>query len=379
MAERNIQSRCLDFMRFPLAVFVVTVHVFNNNKVIAGGHTFNPANISVFGDVMLFIESFIRGVSVPVFFFISGYVFFYGIDDFTKQRYIKKLRNRIKTLLIPYLIWNFMEIVVGLIKCFYSGNGFATYKTILNLTLENLLSSFWAYNGHLFISVPNNTTEAATFLNSDPINTPLWFVRDLMIVALLSPVLYYLIRRAKFYFVLVLAAIWLFPNLRFGSYGFSEAFLFFTLGAYLCINKRDIIFQQKTLKFLSILVYPISSILYFFAVKNGYHEWTFGLKTISILGFLFFAYNLSKWLLGHGVKHSPFLSSACFFIYISHVLITQRVTKFMYMILCPSSDYSYVLVYILSVGVTVGSLLILYELMKKYIPSVLTFVTGRRL
>lgn len=376
MTERNIQSRCLDFMRFPLAIFVVTVHIFNNNKVIARGHTFNPVDISVFGDAMLFIDSFIRGVSVPVFFFISGYVFFYGIDDFTKKRYIKKLRNRIKTLLIPYLIWNFMEIIVGLIKCFYGGNGFSTYKTTLNLTLENLLSCFWVYNGHLFVSVTNNTTD---ILNSYPINVPLWFVRDLMIVALLSPVLYYLIRRVKYYFILVLAVIWLFPNLRFGSYGFSEAFLFFTLGAYLCINKRDIIFQQKTLKILSILVYPISSLLYFYAVKNGYNEWAFGLKTISILGFLFFAYNLSKWLLEHGVRHSSFLSSACFFIYISHILITDRVTKLMYILICPNWDIGYVLVYILSVCVTVGFLLMLYELMCKYTPSVLSFVTGRRL
>lgn len=367
-------------MRFPLAVFVVTVHVFNNNKVIAGGHAFNPVDIGVYQDVMLFIEAFIRGVSVPVFFFISGYVFFYGIDDFTKNRYIKKLRNRITTLLIPYLIWNSMEIVVGLLKCFYGdNNGFATYKTILNLTLENLLSCFWAYNRQLFVAISNTTTEATNVLNIYPINTPLWFVRDLMIVVLLSPLLYYLIRRLQFYFILVLSVIWLFPNLRFGSYGFSEAFLFFTLGAYLCINKKDIIFQQKAFKLLSILVYPISSILYFYAVKNGYHEWTFGLKTISVFGFLFFAYNLSKWLLEHGVKHSSFLSSACFFIYISHVLITERVTKLMYMLLRPNGEYSYVFVYILSVCVTVGSLLIFYGLMKRYIPSVLSFVTGRRL
>lgn len=76
-------------MRFPLAIFVVTVHVFNNNEVIVGGNTYNPAEISLFEDMMLFIESFVRGVSVPVFFFISGYVFFYGIENFINKIYIK--------------------------------------------------------------------------------------------------------------------------------------------------------------------------------------------------------------------------------------------------------------------------------------------------
>lgn len=378
MAERNIQSKCLDFMRFPLAVFVVTVHIFNSNKVIVGGNTYNPADISLFEDVMLFIESFVRGVSVPVFFFISGYVFFYGIENFTNKIYFKKLRNRVKTLLVPYLIWNLMEIIVGFLKCFNNGNGFATYGTKLNFTLENFLSCFWAYNGRLFVPVVNNI-ELITYPGCDPINTPLWFVRDLIIVVLFSPVLYYLLRRTKFYFLLVLAAIWIFPDLRFGSYGFSEAFLFFSFGAYLSINKRDIIFKLKPLKVISVLVYPVASILYFYAVKNGYNEFTFMLKTISILGFLFFAYNLSRWLLEHGARHSAFLSSACFFIYISHVLITQRATKLMYMILRPSGEYGYVFVYILSVFVTVVSLLLAYMFMKRYMPSVLGFVTGRKL
>lgn len=378
MAERNIQSKCLDFMRFPLAVFVVTVHVFNSNKVIVGGNTYNPADISLFEDIMLFIDSFIRGVSVPVFFFISGYVFFYGIENFTNKIYFKKLRNRVKTLLVPYLIWNLMEIIVGLLKCFNNGNGFATYGMKLNFTLENFLSCFWACNGRLFIPVVNNV-ELITYPGRDPINTPLWFVRDLMVVVLFSPVLYYLLRRTKFYFLLVLAAIWIFPDLRFGSYGFSEAFLFFSFGAYLSINKRDIIFKLKPLKVISVLVYPVASILYFYAVKNGYNEFTFMLKTISILGFLFFAYNLSRWLLEHGARHSAFLSSACFFIYISHVLITQRATKLMYMILRPSGEYGYVFVYILSVFVTVVSLLLAYMFMKRYMPSVLGFVTGRKL
>lgn len=378
MSERNIQSKCLDFMRFPLAIFVVTVHVFNNNKVIVGGNTYNPAEISLFEDMMLFIESFVRGVSVPVFFFISGYVFFYGIENFTNKIYVKKLRNRVKTLLIPYLIWNLMEIIVGLLKYFNNSNEFATYGTKLNLTLENVLSCFWVYNGRLFVPVINNI-ELIAYPGRDPINTPLWFVRDLMIVVLCSPILYYLLRRTKFYFILLLALVWIFPELRFSSYGFSEAFLFFSFGAYLSINKRDIIFKVKSLKLISVLVYPVSSVLYFYAVRNGYNEFTFGLKTISILGFLFFAYNISRWLLEHGVKHSTFLSSACFFIYISHVLITQRATKLMYIILRPSGEYGYVFVYILSVFVTVVSLLLVYKLMKRFMPSVLGFVTGRKL
>lgn len=364
-------------MRFPLTILVVIEHVFNSNKVIVGGYTYDPSDITVFGDVMLFIESFVRGVSVPAFFFISGYVFFYGIENYTKNIYAKKLQNRIKTLLIPYILWNSIEIVIDLLKCLSSANGFATYGTKLNLSLENILSCFWAYNGRLFIPIANGA-EIITHPGVHPINTPLWFVRDLMVVVLFSPILYYLLRRTKLYFILLLAAIWLSPDIRFGSYGFSEAFLFFSFGAYLSMNKKDIIFKLKSLNVISVIAYPVASILYFYAVRNGYNQLSFGLKSISILGFIFFAYNLSRWLLEHGVKYSTFLTSSCFFIYISHVLLTQRTTKLMYMILRPNGEYDYIFVYILSVFVTVGSLLLVYKLMKRFMPSVLAFVTGRK-
>ena len=49
------------------------------------------------------------------------------------------------------------------------------------------------------------------------------------------------------------------------------------------------------------------------------------------------------------------------------------------MILRPSGEYAYIFVYILSVFVTVISLLLVYKLMKKFMPPVLGFVTGRKL
>lgn len=48
------------------------------------------------------------------------------------------------------------------------------------------------------------------FVVWDPINYQLWFIRDLFLVVLISPLIYFLLKRLKFWFVLSLGGAWLF-------------------------------------------------------------------------------------------------------------------------------------------------------------------------
>lgn len=377
MRNNSIQSISLDLLRFPLIIFVVIEHVFNNKSVFIDGRTYNVDNISLFNDVMLFIDAFIRGVAVPTFFFISGYVFFYGINHYSKEIYIRKLKSRIGTLLIPYIIWNSLEILIGLLKVFVGNRGFSTYDMQLNFSLNNILSCFWAYNGRLFTTLVDNENQIIC-AGTDPINVPLWFLRDLIIVVILTPLLYYILKKTRLLLIIILSILWIVPSdINLDAYGFVRAFLFFSIGAYFCINKKNIIFKKKKLNFLVMLFYPIMGTLYMVAVKNGFYDWLHSLKSFSVLGFIFFSYNLSTYLVGHGIKSSPFLSSASFFIYISHCLIFQRVTKAIYMIIKPIQPFEYFSIYIISVCVTITSLLLLYWIMKKYTQRFLALITGR--
>jgi fucose 4-O-acetylase-like acetyltransferase len=52
------------------------------------------------------------GIAVPLFFFISGFLFFLNIENFNLQSYGNKLQTRGKTLLIPYLFWNLFAIAI---------------------------------------------------------------------------------------------------------------------------------------------------------------------------------------------------------------------------------------------------------------------------
>ena len=107
-------------LRFPLAVVILTIHTFNLDGITLNGEVFTFHDSMFFRELNYFIDSFLRGQSVPIYFFISGYVFFINIDRFDKGAYFRKLKNRLHTLLIPYIIWNFLAIIATLLPRMFS-------------------------------------------------------------------------------------------------------------------------------------------------------------------------------------------------------------------------------------------------------------------
>lgn len=78
---RILRQEALDLLRFPLAVIVVIAHTFSLDDVVASGITYKVSEYPLFGDVSIFIDAFLRGISVPIYFFISGYVFFVSDEN----------------------------------------------------------------------------------------------------------------------------------------------------------------------------------------------------------------------------------------------------------------------------------------------------------
>ena len=373
---KDLRSQSLDLLRFPLAIIIVSVHVFNSESVIIQDRVYDVSSIQLYNDFLLFVDGFLRGISVPVYFFISGYVFFLGVDKFTKNVYLKKLKNRVYTLLIPFIIWNLPDIIIGLGKYALNGvSAFQTYGTEVNFTLKNLLSCFWQYNGELLVPI---TAEGERIISSSPfpINTPLWFIRDLMVVVLFTPVIEFIIKRTKFLFIVALAIISFIPNLHIPFLG---AFLFFSIGAYLSIYKKDMVEEFGRLFKISMIVYPLFSLLTIISTKYEFGVLTHIFKQLSIFGFLVFAYNISIFILKNTkIRAGKILPPASFFIYVAHTLVFARMSKVMFMIIKPDNGIETIFTYMTSITFTVLSLLFVFIVMKKYTPGVLRFVTGRK-
>lgn len=101
MLDKNSISKAIDNLRLPMAIMVVAIHCY----------FFNSLNINalpskwggVFVEWIINICSIVlTDCAVPMFFVISGYLFFLRQDDgFTWAQYKAKMLRKCKTLLLP--------------------------------------------------------------------------------------------------------------------------------------------------------------------------------------------------------------------------------------------------------------------------------------
>ncbi len=330
-------------------------------------------------EVNHFIDAFLRGQSVPIYFFISGFVFFLGIQ-LTREKYIQKLRNRVKTLLIPYIIWNVIGLLLTLIRMIPSLSSIFpnAQKIGINISLSSVLYTFWdSTKGILLFPTSGDVSPNP---NIYPLDIPLWFVRDLMIVVLLTPVIYWLLKHLRHYFVLTLGMAWF--VMGYWELGHPNqlitAFFFFSWGAYMSVSGKDMMREFSRYAKPSAVLYLLLSLTHVASV-HYFPEFTSTIKRLNVFVGLFFAYNLSSWLLRHKVcKVSPLLASSSFFIYVAHTLINGDVLKCLFFVLRPSSDLAMLSIYALAVVLTVGLLLLTFCLLRRFTPKLLTVLVGRK-
>lgn len=368
--RRGLHSRALDLLRFPLAVVIVLVHTFPpDTGFFIMGKSFDLQNFPLFYELLNFIRAFLRGQSVPIYYFISGYVFFLG-TELTREKYVQKLRNRTKTLLIPYIIWNAVALALIFLTRMTAFRQFVSNPDeVFNPTLSNIVQSFW--NAGNLLGDPEFSV---------PINGPLWFVRNLMLVVLCTPVIWRAVKRFKFRVVAVLGLLWFgmtfLPSDSAGK--LATAFFFFSWGAYMSISRKDMVVEFGRFFKLSLIMFPLLGIS---AMLSAHFcpEATEVIKQLNTLTGLVFAYNLAVYLLENGYcRVNQFLASSSFFIYVSHALICGKIRTLLYAFIKPASEAGVISVYFMALAATIFLLLGIYRVLKRYMPSLLGVLTGRK-
>lgn len=367
--DKSIRQESLDLLRFPLAVIIVIVHVFGS---------FDTENLPISTGVNCFIDAFLRGQSVPIYYFISGYVFFLGINNYTLDRYKSKLQNRVKTLLIPFIIWNILLVIINLLKRLpILATIFPNIHSVeIDLSISSILNTFWDASKGVF-QYPNlGTIESSIF----PINSPLWFIRELMIVVMLTPIIFRAIKYIGNYFIAIVGILWIVLPYFVCYYcdQFLTALFFFSFGSIMSIRAKDMVIEFQRLFKPTIIIYPLLCILYMTIVDVAPDTAILIKKLKSIVGLLL-AYNVSIWMLQtKEYRVNKFLSSSSFFIYIAHYLVYADVLKILMLCFSPESDLANLSVYMLTVVVTIALLLLVFAALKRFSPYVLGLITGRR-
>ena len=161
-------SAVITALRFPLIIMVVAIHLISDKLTLPQWGAPNCLYIYV----SEFLSHSLPRIAVPMFFFISGYYAFYKKDWSQRSIWMVELKKRVKTLLIPYLLWNSIYLVILLAKTQVGLRfGFSASDPFYITSVTQLLSYYWW----------------------DVIVYPLWYIRDLMVLCALGPILYQLL------------------------------------------------------------------------------------------------------------------------------------------------------------------------------------------
>ena len=364
--NEEILSQTIAFLRFPLIAGVVLIHSKVNDVVINGVQLIPPDGHWFYDNISYLFSNIFAAVAVPLFFFISGFLFFYKTTAFTKEVYGKKLKKRVHTLLIPYIFWNLaVALLFFLSEIFFSGLMSGVHKAIHDYTFQDWLWAFW-----------NRTHIEGVGLYNNPICYQFWFLRDLMVVMLFSPLVYWLVKKLKQYAVIVLGICW-FTEFWFTLPGFGiTALFFFSFGAYFSIHGINFAVKVQSYWRQTGVLYLLLS-LAVLALRE--YEWCDYLAKINILTGMFFAVSLTVHFIGKGAwRVNKFLSESSFFIYAYHGMFLTLVIKAVCSALHPQGDAMLLLVYFLSPAIIILAGLGAYYVLKKYLPRTTAFITGGR-
>lgn len=192
LADREV-SRTISFARISLVVGLVFLHY----------GSYPNSQISPFRGIDVHEHQLATGINsfvlfsffsvVPLLSMISGWLFFSFDDSDARKALTARIRKRFTSLYLPLVFWNLAFLAAML----------AVYAASPDHPLLHELNIDFA------TAAKRKYVNAIFAITAHPIGFQFWFVRDLFVTALVSPVLWFLLRRAPWPTAAVLATCWL--------------------------------------------------------------------------------------------------------------------------------------------------------------------------
>ncbi|MDO5523431.1 MAG: acyltransferase [Bacteroidia bacterium] len=347
------QSDVINAMRFPLIVLVLYMHIvpldsFPVEIGFSGMHLYNF--------LAEFISHNVGRLAVPCFFLFSGYFYFRKMGAWSSGFYLLQQKKRVVSLIIPYILWNLLNILVVLAK------GYA-----MNIA---------GLDGSGDINFIRQTPFLELMVM--PINLPLWYLRDLICMTFFAPLFYYLFNYTKIWGLLAILILYL-TTWELPFRGFSmTAIFYFGLGAFWGINKKNMLESARKIKYPALIFGLALALVATFLSTTVYHEYL--IRWFAPLG-VASAFIITDFIVRKQKIREVFLkySPAVFFIYAVHELYLKNWVKgAFYRTPLSESGWGMVLGYIVMPLILLAICLALYFILKKLWPRALNVLSGGR-
>ena len=372
MVLSDFVSRKFRFWSFISMVLLVFVHGYNLDIRYMQPWTIPGQSMSLTAFTEYFLDNGIFRFRIPMLFIISG--FLYALHD--RKPYKQRTNKRLRTLLLPYLIWSAFGIIFTLLlELFPVGRDLVAGSHIVQIddTRQLLHDYHWYELLFRWILIP--------------VPYQLWFIRVLLIYNIAYPAIRWCItnRIGRWIFFSVAFLLWM------GTMGFvffeGEGLLFFSLGVWmqktdfsieapgrrfrplgwgiafvmLAAIKTTLAFQGEPL--LGKAIYPVLTILHKSVILNGLIACWFGLDP------------LVRWCMER--KWFAWLTAFAFIIYAMHAPLVAYLINPALALLGPLPG-THVLAFILLPVAVIMLSISTGALLRRISPKLYSLLTGGR-
>lgn len=337
-------SRAIETARLPLILAVVLVHASTLPTNTGGGvGAADPGSASVV--VEHFFSNVVARSAVPLLTVISALLFFR--DGRPRGEALRrKLRLRVRSLLVPYLVWNTLSLALQIVG--------------------QLLPFTASFFSHRIVDARHSSWRAVAdaYLGFDagPVDVPLWFLRDLIVLVAAAPLLGFLVERAGWPLLVALFLAWngFFAGIDLVPIVSERQIFFFCLGIWLATHETPrlerALTSRRAVGFAAIGFLALAVVQTFLGGEGA--PWQ-ALQSVTILvgTFVFAGTALLAAASDRPRRWSATLAPAAFFIFLAHGDLMMIVRKAMWSLARPQGDAAVLLYYFLAPIAVAGLLL----------------------
>lgn len=332
-------QRKIQYISFFLALSVVSIHTYNIDIYeLTDG-------LDIGEHILVFVENLLnrlQSICVPFFFLISGYLFF---RNYSWDKVIQKYKSRIKSLLIPYILW--CTIYFGI------------YLVITNLPIIAVHMNMGRVplSFRYYIECLWNSTY-----------TVLWFVKNLILTIIGAPVYYGLFKKKNKFFWKAVSILGSIILLVYSRYFSTFLNIYFLIGSLLSLHASKYVESREKIKIIMGALGIVIGV--FWMLLLGEQE--------ENLWVLFMIVSIWNTLDGLDFNKAPaWWQKQTFFFYCAHSFALEALEK-LWLVVAGKHVWAAALDYIFMPIVVVGLLSLMAYILNKYCGKLYGVLIGGR-
>ncbi len=339
-----------EFISFILSILVLIIHTTSFSQYSKSGELISVINEKT----NYFFKTSITQFAVPMYFIISGIAFYKGYEN---KKYFQKLKSRLFSLVIPYLLWNTVWTVFDLLCSYTFISNYYIGRTPLTFNLINILKGVLFYQS----------------------NRPFWFVFDLIVFAVATPLIYTLIRN-KYVGIISILSLSVLSLFNIGlptSIFFSQtSIIFYMIGALIGKHFFDLASQKShkgiqwgSLAFLAVYIIIKNVFPAEMHIKNNFID-------VIVLTLCCFAFwSITDMYIDK--IHPRAVFSRSFAVYSMHVNVSAVITK-LFALCFPRTEWLAIPNFFVTVCLTLLVINLVCMFMERFLPKVYAVFMGNR-